>query len=158
MTVLQVCPICDIAGCKHLRGDTIDALKAERDQLLAENESATSWGAAVGARQERIKEINGVLAAKAAPTDRGPIVGAPSDDYVAVKAMVDALVKERDEARAEVARLRKALRPFASPPLYALDGEVRWIPARQPEDWIGGGRFSSDDFRSACAALQEKKP
>lgn len=38
-------------------------LIAERAELIAKNEAATSWGAAVGARSERIKEIDRRLAA-----------------------------------------------------------------------------------------------
>ena len=36
-------------------------LIAERETLIAENEAATSWGAAVGARHERIMAINRAL-------------------------------------------------------------------------------------------------
>jgi hypothetical protein len=36
-------------------------LRAELAELTAKNEAATSWGAAVGARSERIKAINGLL-------------------------------------------------------------------------------------------------
>ena len=39
-------------------------LIAERETLIAENEAATSWGAAVGARHERIMAINRALAEK----------------------------------------------------------------------------------------------
>lgn len=39
-----------------------EALKAERAKLIAENDAAKSWGAAVGARSERIKEIDRVIA------------------------------------------------------------------------------------------------
>lgn len=35
-----------------------DALQAERAELIAKNVAATSWGAAVGARSERIKGID----------------------------------------------------------------------------------------------------
>lgn len=38
-----------------------DSLERELAELKAKNESATSWGAAVGARSERIKEIEGIL-------------------------------------------------------------------------------------------------
>lgn len=37
-------------------------LEAERDKLIADNDAAPGWGAAVGARLERIKEINALLA------------------------------------------------------------------------------------------------
>jgi hypothetical protein len=43
--------------------DLREALEAERAELIAENEAATSWGAAVGARSERIREIDSALAA-----------------------------------------------------------------------------------------------
>jgi hypothetical protein len=41
--------------------DSLEALKAERAKLVADNEAAASWGAAVGARLERIKEIDRAL-------------------------------------------------------------------------------------------------
>lgn len=36
-------------------------LEKELGELVAKNEAAKSWGAAVGARHERIKEIRGLL-------------------------------------------------------------------------------------------------
>ena len=39
----------------------IGALKVERAELAAENDKAAAWGAAVGARQERIREIEAEL-------------------------------------------------------------------------------------------------
>jgi hypothetical protein len=46
--------------------DLREALEAERAELIAKNEAATSWGAAVGARSERIREIDSALAALSA--------------------------------------------------------------------------------------------
>ncbi len=43
--------------------DELVKLEAERAELIAKNEAATSWGAAVGARSERIKELDGRIAA-----------------------------------------------------------------------------------------------
>jgi hypothetical protein len=46
-----------------------EALETERAELMAKNEAATSWGAAVGARCERIKDIDRQLRAlSATPT------------------------------------------------------------------------------------------
>lgn len=39
----------------------IKRLEVERAELIAANEAAASWGAAVGAREERIKNINSEL-------------------------------------------------------------------------------------------------
>ncbi|WP_416192968.1 hypothetical protein [Nitrobacter sp. TKz-YC01] len=49
-------------------------LLAERSELIAKNEAATSWGAAAGARSERIKEIDRQLAAlrRVASQDQKP--------------------------------------------------------------------------------------
>lgn len=48
-------------------------LEAERAELVAKNEAATSWGAAVGARCERIKGLDSRIAAlrRLAPSDGG---------------------------------------------------------------------------------------
>lgn len=66
------------------------------------------------------------------------------------------------EARAsalegEVERLRAAVTPFAWPPLYVFDSETAFVPTRMPEDWIGGGYFTTHDFQRARAALAPAK-
>lgn len=48
-----------------------DELLAELADLQAKNEAATSWGAAIGARHERIKEIQSTLRS---PPATGPDV------------------------------------------------------------------------------------
>jgi hypothetical protein len=55
--------------------DPREALKAERAKLVADNEAATSWGAAVGARHERIKEIDRALLSLTAssPGEQRPV-------------------------------------------------------------------------------------
>lgn len=57
-----------------------EEMLAERAELIAKNEAATSWGAAVGARSERIKEINRHLAAMDAEEKR---LSQPEPGYVA---------------------------------------------------------------------------
>ena len=52
--------------------EELKALEAERAELMAKNAAATSWGAAVGARSERIKEIDQELRRLAAP-DQKPL-------------------------------------------------------------------------------------
>ena len=59
------------------------------------------------------------------------------------------LVGKAEEALRET---RAALEPFTTPPLYVLEGEARFVPKKMPGGWIGGGWFSSDDFRRAIAA------
>jgi hypothetical protein len=51
----------------------------------------------------------------------------------------------------EIERLQLALRPFQSPPLYVFDApaDTLWVPMKMPEHWIGGGQFSTLDFRRA---------
>ena len=49
-----------------------EELVAERAELVARNESATGWGAAVGARHERIKGIDRALAAMDAQAPAAP--------------------------------------------------------------------------------------
>lgn len=54
-------------------------------------------------------------------------------------------------------KLRQALQPFASPPLYVFDGfpSDRYVPSPQPEHWIGGGWFTAGEFDRARALLAE---
>lgn len=50
----------------------IAILEAELAKLVAANEAATSWGAAVGAREERIKNIHSELRRLRAPSSPAP--------------------------------------------------------------------------------------
>lgn len=50
------------ARIERAKAGRIAALQAERAELQAANEAATGWGAAVGARGERIRAINAALA------------------------------------------------------------------------------------------------
>jgi hypothetical protein len=47
-----------VAAFNAVAGDPDQVLRAERDQLVADNERAPAWGAAVSARLERIREID----------------------------------------------------------------------------------------------------
>jgi hypothetical protein len=55
---------------------TNDELREEKERLERANAEATGWGAAVGARVEGIKEIDGMLLARAAKRQRTPEDGA----------------------------------------------------------------------------------
>jgi len=68
-----------------------------------------------------------------------------ADDIVTLEQLVG-------EAEAALRETRAALEPFTTPPLYVLEGEARFVPKKMPGGWIGGGWFSSDDFRRAIAA------
>lgn len=54
----------------------------------------------------------------------------------------------------ENARLRDALEPFSSPPAYVFENDAQYVPANMPKDWIGGGWFSTDDFKRARQATK----
>lgn len=116
------------------------ALADERAVLMAKNAAATSWGAAVGARSERIKEIDGLLAANQSGSER---------------AGVDAL--------------REALKPFAkmAGAMYVSGHCGGASPEDWPDRWHvtvqggkhfhtpqqHGGYLTVADFRRAAEAL-----
>lgn len=77
--------------------------------------------------------------------------------------MLRALTEERDSLyrRLELTKAtlrmllkeaRAALEPFTTPPLYVLEDDARFVPEKMPDGWIGGGWFSSKDFRRAITA------
>lgn len=47
--------------CSVAQGENLRDLEKEMAELIAKNEAATGWGAAVGARHERIKHIQAIL-------------------------------------------------------------------------------------------------
>ncbi|MGB3042512.1 MAG: hypothetical protein WBB98_04940 [Xanthobacteraceae bacterium] len=70
-----------------------EALEAERAELIAKNEAATSWGAAVGARCERIFDIDRQLQALAtppAPTPSAARERIARDTWSAIEQYLDA--------------------------------------------------------------------
>jgi len=68
-------------------------------------------------------------------------------------------MKHRDEAEAKLAQAVEALQPFAWPPLYVFDKDQAFVPTTKPDDWEGGGYFTTEDFRRArvAAAFGGKK-
>lgn len=103
-----------------------EVLEAERAELIAKNEAATSWGAAVGARHERIKEIDRELSALSTPSDAG-------------------------NASAE-ARLREAL-DVARRALVVLRVRLSAEPAVQGRSWIDLGIMLNNAVDKADKAL-----
>lgn len=86
------------------------------------------------------------------------------DDCISCQSALECTNREMDELRAkaqhleaENRRLRRALEPFANPPLYVFDKDQLFVPAPHPRDWIGGGLFSTEDFRRARTALEGKE-
>lgn len=112
----------------------LEAAERERDEARQFHAHATiQWEAERGKTEAAERERDRALHAVADMAD-----------------VVVNLKRERDE-------LAKALEPFANPPLYVLEGDSAFVPAKMPEDWIGGGWFSSADFRRACAILSRIK-
>jgi hypothetical protein len=62
-----------------------------------------------------------------------------------------------DAAEAKLAKAVEALRPFAWPPLYVFDKEMAFVPTKMPDDWEGGGYFTTEDFRRARTASAESR-
>lgn len=91
-----------------------------------------------------------------------------SDKISVLRSHYEGLQLDRQEKEAEITRLLsalaavtaerdrmiEALEPFASPPLYVFDRPLKYVPAPMTEDWIGGGWFSTEDFRRARAAYR----
>jgi len=67
----------------------------------------------------------------------------------------EALTARAEAAEAALKETRAALEPFTTPPLYVLEGEARFVPEKMPDGWIGGGWFSSKDFRRAITAYHK---
>ena len=66
---------------------------------------------------------------------------------------------QREDFHYEAKRLREALRPFANPPLYVFDyaDDHQFIPEKMGDGWIGGGWFTTGDFKRARRALPENE-
>lgn len=75
-----------------------------------------------------------------------------ADDIVTLGQLVGKAEARAEAAEAALRETRAALEPFTTPPLYVLEGEARFVPKKMPGGWIGGGWFSSDDFRRAITA------
>lgn len=111
-----------------------ERLEAERDDAVARYAGAVADASRLRAKVDE---------------QRAAIGRYMNDDVYTRAARAEA---RATEAEARVAQAVEALRPFAWPPLYVFDKDMAFVPTKMPDDWEGGGYFTTEDFRRARTA------
>jgi DnaJ-domain-containing protein 1 len=145
------------------------ALEAKEREALSRltraMRQAQDWRAAAEAAESKIEAISNVKHYLAVSEVEDPFVEmideceamearALSAEAKLREANMQALSDEGQmrELQAKLAQAVEALRPFAWPPLYVFDKDQAFVPTTMPEDWEGGGYFTTEDFRRARSA------